>query len=260
MSEEESPYFAHSVEIASCDQQVIPEGATFDASCAESEEPSPPPKKRSGPFEFEDGYETYVDDTFGYTYDAWDTVEPGRQAHHDRILAMDEGGLGVLDTETLGDLERFALARAWRASGRPEMFLSVVDRVLQEPRDDQALEYEELEIEALRWAIHQGHEAWASEGLERLESRSGGGAETLGLRALWSASRGAWVEAMKLWEESVAVDPREAEACLEIAQTLVRLKERVRAQGWLERAEASAHAQGDRALLVDIALCRERVY
>src|SRR5690554_1990939 len=76
-----------------------------------------------------DTYEEYLDDEWGYAYDAWDIVTQHDVRRHDVLLHADVALLEVQIDTDLDDLQRFAVARAWRRHGNSSEYLRWVLRI-----------------------------------------------------------------------------------------------------------------------------------
>lgn len=197
----------------------------------------------------EDNYPEYYEDSAGLRYDAWDTLSQAQLRRIDEISQLEEAEISGQPAEAL--VFEWFKARILLRSARYGAYLTYVQTLLANDTLDKdrwlnAMEIYELSVDvAARLGDMQLLMQWRDTLQVHTEPRA---AFIHGLiEALMHQRFDAWTA----WVEA---QPAKAEACVDIAQALMRHNKWAQARQWLEQASAYAQAPEARAARVDIAL------
>jgi hypothetical protein len=207
-----------------------------------------------------DPYEEYLDDTLGYRYEAWDFVTQQEIRRHDELLHADESFLSSLPAAELDDLQRLAVALAWRRLGRRERYLDELLSLTRSTAEHPALDYSDLTTRALLESAHQGASEQARDLLtlfrQRWPEHKTQAAQLQINLALLGGDR---EQACTIYEGLMADEPRDAMTVLDLAEDALHCGDSELARRWVEDARQIAQATGDTATLVDITLFIEEL-
>lgn len=205
-----------------------------------------------------DDYPGYLGDALGYHFDARDTLTLAQLHRHDDLLHADPATLEAVKLAEIGDLDRWAVARAAQRRGDLDAFLEAARLVLAGELEHPAIAYDEVFHATIGAAIDGGRldeaarlveafrDAWPEEPVvDLLEVR-------LAYRQGLDAGR---ARAHALAE----ANPDDGELRYELAEDLLAMGEVEEAGRWLDQAQAVAERIGDRPLQGDIALQRPRL-
>lgn len=202
----------------------------------------------------EDNYPEYYEDSAGLRYDAWDTLSQAQLKRIDEISQLEDTEISGQPTEAL--VFEWFKARVLLRAGRYGEYLTHVQALLTNPQLDKErwlnpMEIYELSVDvAVRLGDVQLLETWRSTLQAHTEPRAAfihGLIETLVDQS---------DDALRSWVETQSA---KAEACVDIAQALIRHQKWSQASQWLTRASEYAQAPEARAARVDIALMQARL-
>ena len=200
----------------------------------------------------EDNYPDYYEDSAGLRYDAWDTLSQAQLKRIDEISRLSDAEISGQPTEAL--VFEWFKAQVLLRAGRYGAYLTHVQEILsnenlEKDRWLNPMEIYELSVDvAVRLGDVQLLEQWRG-ALQAHKAPRAAFIHGL-IDALVHQNQGAlsaWVDAQSA----------KAEACVDIAQALMRHQKWAQARQWLERASEYAQTPAARAARVDIALMLE---
>ncbi len=196
--------------------------------------------------DLEDDYPEYVDETWGYAWDVWDTTHARNISRHRKILA--EGSDD--DPAGLSNFDRWALVRHQQESGEP--FLDSLRLMLTSPQDHGGLNLPEIFEFAIRALAHHGLFDEAEHAEQKLEELwpeyPGLSLASMTRKALEGRDREELAhEAIESWSEDV-------DQLIDFAKEWRYLGESEMARKTLSAARSIAQTNDDRPSLLDIEL------
>ena len=199
--------------------------------------------------DIEDNYPEYPEDEYGYTYDAWDLLSLSEVDRHDELEQAPLEVLDALDDE-LDDLERLAVARAFRRHGRDDDFIRLCRAILGSDERHPAVVYPEIAVFGARELAREDQpraRAWLDEFAEEIDELMEG-------RILQAVLEDLLTDSSDLLDTLVEEYEDEPELYYEIAEEFLRQQAGEPAREWLQHARKKAEAVGDRTTLIDIEL------
>lgn len=208
-----------------------------------------------------DNYPEYLRDTFGYAYDATDRVSlASRESHHSWLDASADE-LQSAELDEMNDFVRLGVCRGFLNAGHTDQFVQVTRRLLDTPRDHQAVRYPEL---PLLVASLLGESERPEDGLDFLQDyddlaeKEADRREYLLFRGRLLLQSGRPDEANTAFHQACEISD-EPETRLDITAVCAQAEADNLAADWLEKAESLAKNRNDSALLVDIDIWREQL-
>jgi hypothetical protein len=211
----------------------------------------------------EDNYPEYELDQLGYHYDAWELTLPADVVAHDRIRLMDDEALARYVPSS--DLERLGLLHVVLRRGDEARAEALAAELVSGERKLAAIAYEDLGLWRAKRMARRGE---VEAGLEALEAMFGWEPQQQTpeesrerLRGEVLLAGGRVEEAEERFGRSLGPEdaPLAAERAYEIAALWASAEDVARAQAWCAKCEACAARSKNRAVLVDVALLRERM-
>jgi len=203
--------------------------------------------------DIEDNYPNYLEDTLGYSFEAWDLVQARDRTLHDRIMAANLSDVSSFEAKDLPGIALWALAR--RKSESLDSLDAFENLVLELVKlEDPCLDHLGIATFTMRLFIKLGQNDRAEHLLNRLEALQNEKELWLGLLKRDSdlegskATLGAWVDK----------DQRPIEAVLDIVENMIHFGDRDAAAFWLEEASKRAAASNSPAQ-VDIELLKTSI-
>lgn len=203
-----------------------------------------------------DPYDEYLEDEWGYAYAAWSGFTQQELRRHDELLHGDIALLEALEEDDLDDLQRFAVARAWRRQGNLENYLLWGLRVAYSKAEHPALVYPDvvarLTLDLARAADTERARALLLNYRERWTELK---VEAQHLEINIALLAGDSEQAQTLYESLMTeLQDEGALPALELAEDALASAQEALAIQWLEDARQRALDTKDSALLVDIEL------
>lgn len=217
-------------------------------------------RRRAAPSSRCDNYERYLEDEYGYAYFARDIVSIEEIERHDRFVESPADRQPDRPLDDDDDFSLLGLARGWKRADNIDAFIEVIEHLIASEEDHPAVAYHELPLLAAIVLSKAGEFdtaiALLDQGIEKWPDQK---RPTLQHKALVLLQAGELEAASELHESLVRQHSDDPEVPYEIAEDLRQTGHPDRAEGWLDRAESSAKEVGDKSLLVDVELLRNRL-